>query len=121
MALAATGVVIWDPSAGSNNNAGYFDASLANAGTDYTAAQATPILALTDLACTAGTTTLTSATGGFTAAMIANGIYIASGTNFTAGLYVITAYTDTNTVTLDRSPAPSNNGSGGVGDRKSVV
>ena len=116
MALAATGVVIWDPSAGSNDNAGYFDASLAGAGTDYTAAQATPILALTDLACTAGSTTLTSATGGFTAAMVGNGIYIVSGTNFTAGLYVITGWTDTNTITLDRSPAPSSNGSSGVGN-----
>jgi len=116
MALAATGVVIWDPSAGSNNNAGYFDASLAGAGTDYTAAKATPILALTDLACTAGSTTITSATGGFTAAMVGNGIYIVSGTNFTAGLYAITGWTDTNTVTLDRSPAPSNNGSSGVGN-----
>lgn len=80
-------------------------------GTDYsqqTAAQ----LSLTDLATSgAGVTTLTSATGGFTAAMIGNLIQIVSGTNVTAGFYQITAHTDTNTVTLDRAP---DNGVGGI-------
>lgn len=98
---------------GSNNNAGYFKA--AGAGTDYPRAQAAPVLSLTDLACTAGSTTVTSATGGFTAAMQDNGLYIASGTNFKAGLYQIATVVDANTITVDRSPAPSSNGSSGVG------
>jgi hypothetical protein len=108
-------VVIWDPASGSNNNAGYFDASLAGAGTDYPAAQATPILSPTDLACASGTTTLTSVVGGFTAAMVGNAINITAGTNLTAGLYVITARTDTNTVTLDRTPTSGGDGSSGTG------
>jgi hypothetical protein len=124
MAVAATGVVIYDPLNGNNDNAGYFDASLASAGTDYPRTQAAAILTATDLACTTGGTTLTSATGGFTAAMIGNGIYIKSGTNFTVGLYVITARTDTNTVTLDRDPTNGSNassGTGSVGGRRAVL
>lgn len=41
----------------------------------------------------------------FTAAMVGNIIYIASGTHFTAGYYEITARTDNTHVTLDRDPA----------------
>lgn len=124
MAVAATGVVIYDPLNGNNDNAGYFDASLASAGTDYPRTQAAAILTATDLACTTGGTTLTSATGGFTAAMIGNGIYIKSGTNFTVGLYIITARADTNTVTLDRDPTNGSNassGAGAVGGRRAVL
>lgn len=74
------------------------------AGTDY-AQQDAPVLTLTDLATSGvGSTTLTSVTGGFTAAMVDNLIQIASGTNLTPGFYHIKAYTDTNTVTLDRAP-----------------
>lgn len=83
------------------------------AGTDYTD-QASPQLALTDLACN-NNTTLTSVTGGFTAAMVGNLIQIASGTNFTAGFYEVTARTDTNTVTLDRNPTTGASASSGVG------
>lgn len=124
MAVAATGVVIYDPLNGSNDNAGYFDKSLASAGTDYPRTQAAAILTATDLACTTGGKTLTSATGGFTAAMIGNGIYIKSGTHFTVGLYVITGRTDTNTVTLDRDPTDGSNassGAGSVGGRRAVL
>ena len=124
MAVAATGVVIYDPLNGSNDNAGYFDASLASAGTDYPRTQAAAILTATDLACTAGSTTLTSGTGGFTDAMIGNGIYIKSGTHFRVGLYVITGRTDTNTVTLDRDPtdgSDASSGTGSVGGRRAVL
>jgi len=124
MAVAATGVVIYDPLNGSNDNAGYFDADLANAGTDYPRTQAAAILTATDLACTTGGTTLTSATGGFTDAMIGNGIYIKSGTHFTVGLYVITGRTDTNTVTIDRDPtdgSDASSGTGSVGGRRAVL
>lgn len=75
-------------------------------------------LSLSDLATPgAGSTTLTSATGGLTLAMKGNWIYIAAGTNFTVDYYQITAHTNTNTVTLDRSPTPGGAG-GGDGEGK---
>lgn len=83
-------------------------------GTDYSlqdAAQFNP----TDLACLTASTTLTSATGGFTAAMVGNIIYITAGTNFAVDWYVITAYTDTNTVTIDRTAASGGDASAGTG------
>lgn len=69
----------------------------------------------TDLAQVQSSTTLTSATGGFTAAMVGNTIQITAGTNFDAGFYQITVYTDTNTVTIDRTAASAGNGSSGTG------
>lgn len=96
------------------NGAGY-DATISGAGTNY-ADQDSPQLSLTDFATSgAGSSTLTSATGGFTSQMIGNVIRIASGTNFTAGYYAVTSYTNTNTVGLDRSPTPGGAGSGGTG------
>lgn len=105
----------WIRQSGNALNGGGFDSAVTNAGTNY-ADQDAPQLSLTDLATSAAnSTTLTSATGGFTSAMIGNVIRIASGTNFTAGYYVVTAYTDTNTVTLDRTPSSAGAGSSGVG------
>lgn len=94
---------------GNDDNGGGFIQGAS--GTDYSQ-QTTAQLTLTDLA-TSGTTvtTLTSATGGFTSAMVGNIIQLTAGTNLTTGFYQITAYTDTNTVTLDRAP---DNGVGGV-------
>lgn len=65
----------------------------------------------------AASTTLTDgdAGGKFTAAMKGSYIYIASGTNFTAGYYHITARADGDNVTLDRSPTPGAAGADGVG------
>ena len=61
-------------------------------------------LSLTDCAtASAGSTTLTSSTGGFTAAMVGKYYKYFCGTNITAGFYEITGYTDTNTVTIDRA------------------
>ena len=99
---------------GANDNGGGYDPEISGAGTDYTD-QSTPALSPTDLATTGAVTTLTSATGGFTAAMIGNCIRISSGTNFDTGYYFITGYTDTNTVTLDRTPSSGGAGSSGVG------
>jgi hypothetical protein len=93
MAFAAT-VVVEVRSDGDDLNGGGFDS--AAAGTDYSQ-QAAAQLTVTDAAGT-GTTTLTSAQGGFTAAMIGNVVYIQG-----QGRYVITARTDTNTVTVDRN------------------
>lgn len=70
----------------------------------------------------AGSTTLTSATGGFTAGMIGKRVLIYSGTNFAAGgTYVITGYTNGNTVTVNTSPTPGGAGSGGAGWLAAVV
>lgn len=102
---AITAATLWEvrPTNGDNTFGACFDSTIANAGTDYSQ-QTTAQLSLTDLATTGVTTTLTSVTGGFTAAMIGNCIRINSGTNFTVGYYQITARTDTNTVTVDRAP-----------------
>jgi len=81
--------------------------------TDYSLFAAAELSA-TDLAC-ASNTTLTSATGGFTAAMVGNVVQIASGTNALAGFYEITAYASTNSVTIDRTCATGGNMTAGVG------
>lgn len=115
MALPSTGVIeIRSTATAGNVNGGGFNSALG--GTDYTL-QDTAQLALTDLASTSasGWLTLTSATGGFTSAMVGNYIHIASGTNFTAGWYEVTAYTDTNTVTVDRACGATADASAGVG------
>jgi hypothetical protein len=53
-------------------------------------------------AVTAGTTTVTSVTGGFTTAMIGNGINIVGD-----GIYQITAWASTNSITVDRNTGTS--------------
>jgi len=119
LASSAQGAInagtVWECRSTGNlaNGGGYYNR---NPGTsvDYSQQNAAQ-LSLTDLACVTTTTTLTSATGGFTAAMAGNVIKITSGTNFIAGWYEITAYTNTNTVTLDRTPVTGSNGSSGVG------
>jgi hypothetical protein len=83
-------------------------------GYDYSQ-QAAAQLTLTDLACAAASTTLTSATGGFTALMVGNVIHIVSGTNDAPGWYEITAYSDTNTVTIDRTCATGGDMSAATG------
>lgn len=105
----------WCRTDGDDTNGGGFDSGIPSAGTNY-CDQAAAELSLTDLATSgAGVTTITSVTGGFTSAMIGNSIRIASGTNFTAGYYWITGYTDTNTITVSVSPTPSAAGSAGNG------
>lgn len=103
MAVQAT-AQWWVRTDGDNTNGGGYDSGISGAGTNYSD-QASAQLSLTDLAtASAGSTTLTSVTGGFTAAMIGNAIQIVSGTNSVPNsFYFITAYTDTNTVTLDRA------------------
>jgi len=79
---------------GSDTNGGGFCASQPSAGTDYSQQDA-PVLSLTDVV-TNGTTTVTSATGGFTVAMIGNLINIA-GTTF-----MIEGWASTNSITVER-------------------
>jgi hypothetical protein len=110
MAIGAT--CVWEvrTTGAATNGGGY-----TSGGTDYSQQDASQ-LDLTDLACADTSTTLTSATGGFTAAMIGNIIHINSGTQFTAGFYEIKTRVDTNTVTIDRTAAVSGqNATAGVG------
>lgn len=83
-------------------------------GYDYSQ-QAAAQLSLNDIATDGAGTGLTSATGGFTALMVGNVIYLTGGT-VTAGWYQITAYGSTNAVTIDRSAGASKaGGTGNVG------
>ena len=101
----------WIRTDGDDLNGAGFDSTISGYGTNY-ADQATAQLTLTDLATSgAGSTTLTSATGGFTSAMVGNAIQIVSGTNVTNGYYFVTGYTSSGSVTVDRAP---DNGGGGI-------
>lgn len=108
--MAIDSTIVWEVQGGvgSDDNGGGYDLTT-DGGTDYSQ-QAAAELTLTDLACVTASTTLTSATGGFTAVMVDNIIQIKSGTNFTVGFYQIRTYVDTNEVTIDRTACD------GVGD-----
>lgn len=111
--MAVNATAVWRVRTGGNNaNGGGYDAGIAGAGTDYSQQDAAQ-LTLTDIACS-NTTTVTSATGGFTSAMIGNAIWITGG-GASAGPYFITARTDTNTITVDRTPGTVSAGTGRVG------
>lgn len=103
---------IWRVRTGGNNaNGGGYDPAISGAGTDYSQQDAAQ-LSLTDIACTG--TTVTSVTGGFTAAMIGNAIWLTGG-GATAGAYFITARASTNSITVDRTPGSITAGNGKVG------
>ena len=106
---ASTTIVYRVRVAGSNTNGGCVDSALVV--TDYSQQDAAQ-LSLTDIAVSG--TALTSATGGFTAAMVGNGIWLTGG-GATAGTYIITARSSTNAVTLDRTPGTVTSGNGKVG------
>lgn len=80
------------------------------------ARQNTADLNITDLACTTPSTTVTSVTGGFTKMHVGNIMHITAitGTGTLTGWYEIVSFTDTNTVVLDRTPAPTNNATAGT-------
>lgn len=111
MALTA-GTVCEIRTTGSQNAGGGFYDRNPGTSVDYSQ-QDSPQLTLTDLATDGAGTGLSSATGGFTAAMAGNLIQITGGT-LTAGWYEITAYTDTNNVTIDRSDGLSKSGGNGI-------
>jgi hypothetical protein len=102
MAVNATAVWRVRPS-GSNTNGGGYDPGISGAATDYSqqnAAQATG-----SHGTATGTTTFTDTiAANFTAAMVGNALWIASGAGFTVGAYFVTAFTSATQVTLDRSP-----------------
>lgn len=97
---------------GLDTNGGWFDSSIASAGTDYTD-QAAAALAVTDVV-THNTTSISSVTGGFTAAMIGDAIYL-TGSGTTTGRYFLTAVADTNDATVDRATG-STGGTGVTGN-----
>jgi hypothetical protein len=101
MAVNATAIWRVRPS-GSNTNGGGYDPGIAGAATDYSqqnAAQATGTLGTAS-----GTATFTDAGGAFTAAMVGNALWIASGAGFTVGAYFIVTFNSATSVVLDRSP-----------------
>lgn len=95
MAIAA-GAIFEVRSTGSDTNGGGFVPGTAGT-TDYSQ-QDTPVLALTDGVAN-GTTTITSTTGGFTAAMNQNLAYIGG------SIYQITAVGSSTSITVDRTVA----------------
>ncbi len=77
--------------------------------------QAAPQLSLADIATDGAGTGVSSVTGGFTAAMVGNGLFLTGG-GATPDYYQITVYTDTNTITIDRSAGSNKTGvTGNVG------
>lgn len=111
MALSAGLVLELRTTAGANQGGGFYD-RVPGTSVDYTQ-QDTAQLSLTDLVSDVAGTTITSVTGGFTDAMVGNVIYIESTGGFTAGFYEIIAYTDTNTITIDRTAGESKTGGAG--------
>ncbi len=91
---------------GSDGNGGGY--IIGSSGTDYSQSN-TPILGVTD-AVTTGTTTVTSVTGGFTAAMIGNNINIVGD-----GIYQIITRPNTNTITVDRNTGTATGQTANVG------
>lgn len=97
---------------GAATNGGGFNDLNPGTSVDYSQ-QASAQLALADIVSDVGGTGISSVTGGFTAAMEGNCVFIA-GSGFTTGWYQITGYTDTNNITIDRSCGSS--ASGGTGN-----
>jgi Right handed beta helix region len=102
MAINASAVWRVRPS-GNNLNGGGYDPGISGAATDYSQQNAAQVSGSAGTA--TGTTTFSdSVANNFTAAMVGNAIQIASGAGFTVGCYFVTAFTNSSTVTLDRSP-----------------
>ena len=115
MALATATIFEVRTTGNMNNGGGFYDRDPGTS-VDYSQQDAAQ-LSLTDLAATQanGWLIVTSATGGFTAAMVGNIIHITAGTNFIAGWYEITAYGDTNTISVDRACGQTGDASSGTG------
>ncbi|MHA2136255.1 MAG: right-handed parallel beta-helix repeat-containing protein [Candidatus Thorarchaeota archaeon] len=111
--MAVNAATIWEFRAtnGSATNGGGYANLNPGTSVDYSNQNASELTINDGATAGIGNTTLTSAGGGFTAAMAGNVIYLQTGTNLTDGWYQITVVTDTNTVTLDRAP---DDGVGGV-------
>ena len=109
MPIAAACVWELRTTGASTNGGGYV-----SGGTDYSQ-QDTAQLALTDVVAI-GTTTLTSATAGFTSAMVGNIIYLQGGTgSLAATRRQITAFTNASTITVSDAVAAGTGITGNVG------
>jgi hypothetical protein len=115
MALDATTVLEYG-TGGNQNNGGGYASGVSGAGTDYSQSDSYYREWL-DLACTANSTTVTSAGGNFDSSIVGSilNIYTAPGTGNTAGLYCVMTYVDPNTITIDRVIGTSNNMTNGYG------
>lgn len=121
--MAVNSTAVWRVRIEGNDlNGGAFDPAIVGAGTDYTDQGAAQLI-LTDVTTSAASAVISSATGGFTSAMIGNAVRIASGTNFTVGTYFIVAVTDANSATLDRNCTTAAGSSGAlrVGGAKATI
>lgn len=121
--MAVNATAVWRVRIGGNDlNGGAFDPAIVGAGTDYTEQDAAQLI-LTDVTTSAASAIISSATGGFTSAMIGNAVRIASGTNFTAGTYFIVAVSSSNSATLDRNCTTAAGSSGAlrVGGAKATI
>jgi len=112
--MAWLSTTIWEVrNTGNDINGGAYDPSFG--GTDYSEQDAAQ-LALADFATPgAGSTTLTTPTGGLTPAMVGNGFHPQTSGNWVEDFYCITAWASANSVTLDRSPTPAGAGVAGNG------
>lgn len=111
---AVTSATIWElRSAGTTTSGGGFDSTIASAGTDMsifdnknaagcTSCQSATVNISTADAVTNTTTTVTSATGNFSSALIGNTIYLAGG-GTTTGWYQVTAVGGATSITVDRA------------------
>lgn len=111
---AVTSATLWElRSAGTTTSGGGFDSTIASAGTDMsqfdnknasgcTSCQSATVNISQADAVTTNTTTVTSATANFSAALIGNTIYLA-GSGTTTGWYQCTAFTNSTTITVDRA------------------
>jgi hypothetical protein len=101
--MAFPSSTVWEARSSGNStaNGAAFVPGLGGSSTDYSQADA-PILTVSDGVTTSGSAVLTSATGGFTAAMVGNGLTIDQGGG-TFTWYYITVFTNGNTVTLDKN------------------
>lgn len=102
-AASATRVYEVQPTTGSNLNGGCYDSAFTGVGgsIDYTYITPT-VFSFTDLTAVASTT-VTSASNPFTAAMVGNCIHLESAAVGTPGFFVITAFTSAGQVTIDTS------------------
>ncbi len=119
--MAIQSTAVWEARAlGLSSNGAGWDPGIAGAGIDYSqqnaAEKAWDGIASTLGTPGAGSTTLTNnGVVRFNAALVGNAIYINGGANFDIGYYFIVGYTNTMTVTLDRSPSAAGAGSNGSG------
>jgi hypothetical protein len=123
MAIPSTAVWEIRPTVGSDTNGGGFDPAVSSPGTDFSQQNSPNFsgnnISTTDAACSGGTT-LTSATASFTAAIVGNIIYLAGG-GATTGWYEVTAYSNSTTVTLDRTPGTVSGGTMNIGGALATV